>query len=452
MNIQERVTQELPEIAENLKTLVSYPSIKSEPLEGMPYGKANAEVLAKALSILDNYGFTTKNLDNHVGYGEVGQGEELIVLCGHLDVVPVTDGWTTDPFTLTMKDGNLYGRGATDDKGPVCCAIAAVRIVQEIRPELNKRIRIVMGCNEENGSSCLEYYVQKEGHPNYGFTPDGSFPGIHGEKGMIGGHINMPTKNIVSIEGGAAFNVVCGKVTFEVVPDSLDKGKFQMALHARNIQYDVDPENPWKYTVFGRQAHASTPDLGVNAILETYHALDEAGFDDPSVRFIARYFGLTCHGERLGIDFEDAYGDLSLNLGVIKKEDDKITCTVDIRYPVTKDPEQMQREYLKATEGDEDGEMVLDHIEKPLFYEPDSPLVQALYSAYKEVTKDEVNKPLVIGGGTYAKVIKNVIAFGAEFPDDPDIHMHGDDEFIPIKNLTRQTEIYVQAILNLLDL
>ena len=452
MDIKKRVEQEVPEIIKNLRTLVSYPSVESEPLEGMPFGKANADALAAALKILDGYGFKTKNVDNYAGFAEIGSGEKLIGMVGHLDVVPVTDGWTSDPFTLTERDGNLYGRGSTDDKGPVCCAMAALRIVHELRPDMNKRIRLVMGCNEESGSACLAHYVEKEGHFDLGFTPDGNFPGVFGEKGICQGHLETPTNAILSVEGGTAMNVVCGKVTMTVRKGTFDLGEFRIALNARNVRYEIEDGDPIKLTVYGLQAHASLPDMGVNAINETFMALDEAGLDDPAVRFIARYFGNTCHGERLGIDFEDAYGDLSLNLGVIKKVGDKIHVTVDIRYPVTKDPEQMKREYYNATKDDEDGEMFIEDFEEPLFFPPDSPLVSSLYKAYKDVTGDTVNRPMVIGGGTYAKGIHNTIAFGAEFPDDPDIHMHGDDEFIPIGNLARQTEIYVHALLNLLDL
>ena len=453
MDIKKRVEQEVPEIIKNLRTLVSYPSVLDEPTEDMPFGKANAECLNAALKILSDYGFQTKNVDNYAGYAEIGSGEKLIGMVGHLDVVPVTEGWTSHPFTLTERGENLYGRGATDDKGPVCCAMAALRIVNELRPDLDKRIRLVMGCNEENGSACLAHYVEKEGHFDLGFTPDGNFPGVYGEKGLLHGHMEVKTEDILEAEGGAAINVVCGKCYLTMKKGSFDLGKFQMAMHARSVAFKIlDDGDPVRIMVDGVQAHASLPDMGVNAINEAFAALDEAGCKDPAVRFLARYFGTTCHGERLGIDFEDAYGDLSLNLGIIKKVGDKLHITIDIRFPVTKDPEQMRREFLRATEGDEDGELFIDELEAPLFFPPDSPLVKALYSAYRDITGDTVNKPMVIGGGTYAKGIHNTIAFGAEFPDDPDIHMHGDDEYIPIKNLARQTEIYVHALLNLLDL
>ncbi len=63
--------------------------------------------------------------------GELGSDstKKTLLVYGHLDVQPaaVEDGWDTDPFVLTEKDGKLYGRGATDDKGPVLGWIHALQ-------------------------------------------------------------------------------------------------------------------------------------------------------------------------------------------------------------------------------------------------------------------------------------------------------------------------------------
>ena len=149
MEIKNLVKTYENQIIENLTTLVSYPSVLDTSDAKYPFGKANADCLAAALNLCEQYGFKTKNLDNYCGYAEIGEGEELIGVIGHLDVVPVSDGWKTDPFTLTRDGNKLYGRGSSDDKGPVCCSMAALQIVKQLRPNLNKRIRLIMGCNEE---------------------------------------------------------------------------------------------------------------------------------------------------------------------------------------------------------------------------------------------------------------------------------------------------------------
>ena len=159
MNIKDMVKSRRQEIIDNITTLVSYPSVENLNEAPTPFGFENAKVLEAALKMCESYGFTTKNLDNYAGYAEMGSGEKLIGVIGHLDVVPVSDGWSTDPFTATLKDGRLYGRGTSDDKGPVVCAMIAMSIVKQLRPDMNKRVRLIMGCNEESGSRCLAHYV-----------------------------------------------------------------------------------------------------------------------------------------------------------------------------------------------------------------------------------------------------------------------------------------------------
>lgn len=449
MDIKKRVEQEIPEIIKNMKTLVSFPSMRGEPEEGAPFGIENRKCLDAALEILDGYGFKTKNVDGYAGYAEVGKGEKLIGMVGHLDVVPVSDGWTNDPFTLIETEDALYGRGTSDDKGPMCCAIGALRIVNELRPDMNKRIRVVLGCNEESGSECIRYYVKKEGHFDYGFTPDASFPGIYGEKGMIGAKVLLPTTKILTIKGGDASNVVPGIVTMTLEKGCVDTNALKDIFAKHNIRYELNETDVLTLTVYGRKAHASTPDLGVNAILHALTALYEAGCDDEAVKYMATHFGRTCHGELIDLDVKDDYGNLTLNIGVASKVDDKVKFTIDIRFPVTMKLDDMKQRFLK---GMGDVELVDLGLVTPLFFDPNSDLVQSLYQSYVDVTGDTQHKPEVIGGGTYAKTINNTIAFGVEFPNDPDVRMHGDDEFIPKANLAKATEIYVHALLKLLDL
>ncbi len=57
------------------------------------------------------------NLDNYCGYAEMGEGDEIVGIAGHLDIVPVGGDWSYNPFELTRKGDYVYGRGTTDDKG-----------------------------------------------------------------------------------------------------------------------------------------------------------------------------------------------------------------------------------------------------------------------------------------------------------------------------------------------
>ena len=397
--------------------------------------------------------FKVVNLDNYIGYAEMGEGEEVVGVIGHLDIVPAaeSDGWDTDPFKMVEKDGVLYGRGVSDDKGAVVATMIAMKVLRDIGFPLNKRIRLIMGTNEESGSKCLAHYVEKEGSVTYGFTPDGEFPGVYGEKGMIRGVYRSNDTKIIDIQGGLASNVVCGKCMIKVEKNSYSNKKLSDYFNNNSIEYNLIDEKDYdEIIVLGTAAHASLPELGVNAISHLLVGLKEAGLQDPFVDFYTSHFGLSTDGEYMGCKCEDEYGALTWNNGVIGMSDGVIEGTIDIRFPVTMSSKQvisMMEENLE----DENGVVEIVSYTEPLYYSPDSPLVSNLVEAYREVTGDMETMPMTIGGGTYAKGMNNTIAFGCAFPDK-DYHIHNINEFVEIDELLKQAEIYVVAIQKLLSL
>ena len=186
MDIKEKIHATTEELLSNMERLVAIDSQLGTPAEGMPFGEGPAKVLHEALQIADELGFKTVNLDNYCGYAEMGEGEEIVGIAGHLDIVPAGGDWTYDPFKLTREGDYVYGRGTTDDKGPVMEALYAMKLLRDSGVKLNKRVRLIMGCNEENGSRCMEHYNEVAEELSCGFTPDANYPCIHGEKGMLG--------------------------------------------------------------------------------------------------------------------------------------------------------------------------------------------------------------------------------------------------------------------------
>ena len=440
------------EMLQSLQRLVQYNSVEGEPSEGKPFGEGPAAVLKEALEMAEEMGFRTKNVDNYCGYAEIGQGQDIIGLVGHLDIVPAGTGWDTDPFTVTRKGDKVYGRGVSDDKGGVVASLYAMKRVLESGIPLNKRIRVLMGCNEESGSRCMAYYNQHEEPITVGFTPDGDFPGIHGEKGMMGMLARSKSTKIVDIHGGFVSNAVCNECTTVVKSKDVDMEALAHALKETALpDFSLTEENGL-ITIFakGVSAHASLPTQGVNACGCTMEALKKAGMEDDFVDFYVERIGTSCDGRGCGLKAEDAYGALTMNNGITKMEDGVITCTLDCRYPVTFSPDQMV-EKVKPYLDDPRGSLEVMKVVEPLFYAPDSPLVQNLLSAYQEVTGDMESKPQVIGGGTYAKSIHGIIAFGCEFPGG-DNHIHDANECLVVKELGLQQEIYYRAILKLLDM
>ena len=453
MDIKNRVESYRTELLDKLGKLVAVNSEEGEPEDGAPFGTGPRDALVCALKMMEEDGFKTVNLDNYIGYAEMGEGSQLIGIVGHLDVVPAhaEDGWNTDPFVMTEKEGMLYGRGVSDDKGAVAASMIAMKVLRDTGIKLNKRIRLIMGTNEETGSKGLAYYVQKEGSVDLGFTPDGEFPGVYGEKGMVGALYHSKKTSIREISGGTAGNVVCRNCYAVVDKCSFSNKALEDWFNNNNIDFTVEStEEGTKISVQGVAAHASTPELGTNAISYLLAGLKNAGYQDPFVDFYNTHFGLYTDGTGMGCKCSDEYGALTLNNGVISMKDGVITGTVDIRYPVTMNARKvtaMMKDYLDA----EGGYVEIVRTGEPLFYPADSPLVASLLEAYQEVTGDTETQPMTIGGGTYAKGIDNTIAFGCAFPGR-DYHIHDANEECSVDELLKQAEIYVAALIKLLNI
>ncbi|MBR0137421.1 MAG: Sapep family Mn(2+)-dependent dipeptidase, partial [Erysipelotrichaceae bacterium] len=399
--------------------------------------------LAKALEIAEGYGFKTANLDNYCGYAEMGQGDEIIGIVAHLDVVPVSDTWATNPFEMTRIDDRFYGRGTTDDKGAAICGLTAMRILKDNGVQMNKRIRLILGCNEESGSRCIRHYVEKEGPVSCGFTPDGYFPLVYGEKGMVAGLFKGKSEHIKNINGGIVSNAVAAKCRFEI-EGSIDEAKLDEYFRENGIEYEF---KDGVLNVTGRAAHASTPELGINAISHGFEALYKAGINDELVDAYHNLIGTGYNGEKLGIGFEDEFGKLTFNIGVAAVKDGEVCCTIDIRFPVT-----LKKEQIMDPMKENGGKWIeIYRGSDSLFFPLEHPMIDAMLSAYYKVKGSDEEKPMTIGGGTYAKAMPNIVAFGCEYMD-VDCHIHDDNEFVTRDSLLFQSEVYAEALLNLLKI
>ncbi|MCR4951916.1 MAG: Sapep family Mn(2+)-dependent dipeptidase [Solobacterium sp.] len=453
MDVHAMVEGYRTELLERLSKLVAINSREGTPTPDAPFGEGPRKALDTALKMMADDGFKTVDLDHYIGYAEMGEGKELIGVVGHLDIVPANkeDGWDTDPFVMTEKDGIVYGRGVADDKGAVVASMIAMKVIRDMGIPVNKRVRLIMGTNEETGSKCLHHYVEKEGSVDYGFTPDGDFPGIHGEKGMVAAVYRSKKTGIRAIKGGTARNVVCPKCTAEVDKCSYSRRALEDYFNSFDLEYTItDKEATDEITLIGTAAHASLPELGVNAISYLLCGLKKAGYQDPFVDFYCSHFGTNYDGTGVGLNVSDEYGALTLNNGVISMEDGVITGSIDIRFPVTYTAKQIVKMFSEHLE-DDGGVIEIKGSHDPLFFPADSPLVKLLLEAYQEVTGDMETQPMTIGGGTYAKSIDNTIAFGCAFPGK-DYRIHNTNEWCPVDELLLQAEIYVSAIIKLLNI
>ena len=441
MNIKEQINKNRELLFNILEELVSYNTINIPNENHTPFGKANKKCLDRILSLAESLGFKTKNLDNYCGYIEIGEGTDIIGIISHIDIVPAGNGWDTDPFVLTEKDDYLYGRGTSDDKGATAASLIALKIIKDLNVKLNKRIRLVIGCNEETGSKCIKYYNKKEPEFLYAFTPDGDFPCINGEKGQIACTFNCDKDSLIEIKGGNATNIVCDSCYLKLKSNSYDKESFIKMLESRKLKVTITSKDDIdEIIIIGKSSHASIPELGINAITNTMFALKEIGYKDNFINYYCDLFDLNNNGENIGINLNDKYGSLTMVNGTIKTREQQIIGTIDIRTPITINQDEIIRKINNK-------KIAINSISKPLYYSKESKLVTKLMKAYQTVTKDYTSLPKQIGGGTYAKNIKNCVAYGCEFSSDNNIH--NVNERVKISELLLQVELYIYAIMEL---
>ena len=410
-------------MVKNLRELLAIESVAELGKEGFPYGPGPAKALEYVLALCESFGFRTKNAGGKYGYAEIGQGEQLIGILCHLDVVPAGKGWNFPPFAGTVDQGRLYGRGALDDKGPAIACIYAMKALMDSKLPLQRRIRIIFGQTEENGEwADIEAYKRCEQLPDCGFTPDGDFPAIYGEKGILLIKMTAPLSGsgFIYAEGGTAPNMV---------PD------FCFVKCSDGAQV----------TATGKSSHGSAPWTGENAITKMMKKLAaEKGEEMPFARVYMNLIGESFHGEKLGKIFQDEQsGKLSMNAGMLKTEGDRICLYLDIRYPVTCSEEKIVACISRVAAAQGMRAQVI-HRMAPVYMDKGGSIMQKLLTAYQTVTGD-FSEPLVIGGGTYARSMKNIIAFGPNFPGHPCTE-HEKNEYITLEDFRAIFEIYRTAL------
>lgn len=439
---------------EDLKQIVSIPSLRDETTisEKAPFGKACRAALDKMMEIGEKAGFHVKDIDGYACVIEYGDQEESIGILAHLDIVPIGDGWTHNPLACEEVDGFMFGRGVLDDKGPLIAGLTAMRILKDHNIQLNKKIQLICGCDEESGMQCMEYYCKHEKLPLMSFTPDAGFPVIYGEKGIMSLKLSCVNDTpIMNMFAGERMNVVIGKADATVKDfDYVDE--FNFYLRSNGLTGTYENENDvTRIHIDGLSAHASMPWLGVNAGL---HVMNFVGSCTQNKKLMTlSQMLMDVRGYKTQIGIEGVYmGPLTCNAGIIRIDEKEITIVLDIRYPNDTSCEEVTQGMKKAM-----SETGLDiHVENtsnsnPLFLNPNSEFITTLMDVYKKYSNDSFTPAMTMGGGTYARKLPNCVAFGPEFPHIPESDMiiggpHQADEAINIEQMMISIAIYAAAL------
>ena len=416
------------ELIETLRGAVRFRTVEGPAEDGAPFGKPVKDCLDYVLDKASGLGFETKSLDGYCGVVDAGNGEEMLGILAHLDVVPEGIGWEHDPYGAEIADGKIFGRGTMDDKGPAIASLYALKAVVSSGMRFRRSVRIILGCNEETGMGCLSHYKKVERIPDLSFSPDGEFPVTNSEKNILHCTYKASYNSNIRMNVGEAANVVPGYAEAQIVADGQTK----------------------TVTASGKIAHASMPWDGENAIQNLFLALkyeELSGKDKVVIETLCDAFKNEYFGESLGLDKEDESGRLTLNVGIIRWNEEGFELTLDLRCPISL-PEHYIRERLEIALAATGGKIVKWSFVPGFSIPDDSEIVVKLLKVYKNRTGQFDAKPKKIGGGTYARELPNAVSFGPEgYMCESSCHTA--NEFMSIDQIMMNAKMIADAIIAL---
>lgn len=462
VNWKEEVALRKEALLADLTTILKIDSVRKDELatDEAPVGPGPKEALEAFLAIGDRDGFVTKNVDNLAGHIEFGEGEELMGVFGHVDVVPVGTGWETNPFDPVIKNNRLYARGSSDDKGPTMAAYHAIKLIKDLGLPTSKKLRLIIGTDEESGWKCMDRYMSVEQKPDFGFSPDATFPIINGEKGILTltSHFNGKSNGSIILKqfnAGLRENMVPQDATATVSGISLETIQSDLQSFVEqheNISAKAELlQNDIVIEMVGKAAHGSTPQVGINAATYLAVFLSRYEFSETDNIFLSvieQFLHQDFYAEKLGLSYEDdVMGVVTMNPGVFNYENGVGKIMLNFRYPKGVTAEGLESGLSEALSSF-NATISAGKSQTPHYVPASDPLVKTLLDVYEKHTGLK-GEEQTIGGGTYGRLLERGVAYGAMFPHSIDT-MHQANEFIDLDDLFNATAIYAEAIYELI--
>ena len=438
------------DMVDTLARWIRVPSLRAEAAPGAPFGREVRRMLDLAMTDVARLGMKPRDIDGYCMDAEIGEGDETVAVLAHLDLVPEGEGWEHDPYGAEIIDGRMIGRGTQDDKGPGIAALFAMKSILDAGIPLRRRVRLILGCDEEVGMEDLAYYEKKVGLPAMGFSPDANFPLINTEKGITAMTLSAPMADarLMELHAGSRPNICPNKATALIAGDLRAEAAEVFEPLSEECQLEASLENGnTRLEVVGVSAHGSLPEKGRNAakmLLKVLNALEIGGEQ------VALLVEASCYdddGTGMGISGRDAVsGALSLNLGVLHLENGTLSVTYDCRYPVMFSGTTVRQTVAKrlAAAGfvmEPGKDSVPHHVSEK------SELVRKLMGVYNGIMGTD-EKPFAIGGGTYARHLEEGVAFGMLFPGEAELE-HQANESVCLESLAKAARIYAYSIVAL---
>ncbi len=461
------------EMTEDIIRLVRIPSVSCpQEDDNAPFGDACRDCLEEMLALGQKHGFHTENYENRVGSigGQDKDWDNMIGFWNHLDVVPVGNQWTYEPFEPVLKEYFLIGRGAQDNKGPAVGILYMMRCLRELNIPLKHELRLFVGCDEERGMTDLEYYTSRYPTPRLSMIADSGFPVCFGEKGIIEGsfHSETPVSGLIlELEGGSASNMIPDSACVVLkYTDELEKA-LQAASGTQpspGITVEVEKDTI-RIHAAGKGKHSAFPEGSVNAIhglMRFLAGLSPLPESDRKLFGRLAYLSEEYYGEHTHIEGSDELsGRTTCAATVLKLETQKVSLHFNIRYIITADREKLSAGLARAA-AENDLTWTTERDSAPNYFPREHPAVQLLTDLYNEITGSH-SESFVMGGGTYARKLPRAFAYGVggmeESEEDLRIKKqlfqpghggaHEPDEGLNLRLLTEAMKIYAMAVIAL---
>lgn len=435
---------------QDLADIISIPSVSEKGEGKYVFGENCAKVLDTTLAIGERYGFVPENHDYYCGSLVYGEGKKEVGIVSHLDVVPCGGGWSVEPYALTVKDNLYMGRGTEDDKGPMLISMYALRFIKENGIKLPFSVRMILGCDEEVGSTDLRHFASVRPVPDFSFTPDSGFPVCIGEKGIFSFDLylgDLPA-NILEINGGTASNSVADSaycvVKTDICPPAAD-----------GIEV-IRQGDALRITATGKGAHASLPENSLSAVKLLCDYLVNTGIcEADGIKFLAKACS-EYKGKTFGIDKEDKdFGYLTCICGLLGSKEGKLWANFNVRY-IPSVPYGEIMAAVKQTAVDNGFYATSDGCSEGYIMSSDDPRIKALTDSCRDIISSDC-RPYTMGGGTYARYMKNTVAFGATIAEHRGMlgegkgGAHERDEYISREEVVKAAQIFVLSLIRLAE-
>ncbi|MDO4581287.1 MAG: Sapep family Mn(2+)-dependent dipeptidase [Bacillota bacterium] len=454
----DRLIDELmPHMTQHLCELIAFPSVREEPRPRQPFGRPIGEALDYCLRLCEQSGLATTNVDGYAGFADIsGSSDDYVAVLSHVDVVPATpEEWRHHPYQPVIEQGRIYGRGAIDDKGPLIASLFAGIALRECGMRPNKTLRFIFGCDEESDFACVRHYVKHYPQPVCGFTPDGFFPLVIGEKGNLIYRLSALLPEEEQLSAAPRLTALTAGNASNSVPAQAEATFIESVQPLPTLSLPAGvtlsrQEQRLTIRATGVAAHASMPQQGKNAILLLLEALFALDYQPRALKHsLDRLYcllGGNGHAACAAFSGADELSSLTHVPSLLNAGERSFALTCDIRFPVSHDCARYQRqldELARAEGWDIEYLMAIE----PLYRAADDPLAATLLRAYRDICGGDT-APLIVGSGTYAKELHNTLAFGPSFIDAPFLAHHA-DEYISSADLQRLCKIYARAIYEL---